>query len=280
MMFRPIMGEEAQRAATALEVARNAVALYRIVPFYQPKIALASGYLAGLEALLRWHHPHLGIQHPDALASAFDDAELGVALGEHALPRVIGDMRGWREAGLDSGRIVINASAAEFCNNGYAERILDMLRQAGVSPTCLEVEVPEGVRLDRNAQQIGQALRTLSIAGVTIAFDGFDIGYASPAHLKQSLVEFDHVDRSFVRDMESDSDDAVIVKAVLSLSYNLGFQVVAEGIETLARTSLLLGVGLRTRTRVFPRSPSSDRGRAAAHLILVIPCAMADRNAH
>jgi diguanylate cyclase (GGDEF)-like protein/PAS domain S-box-containing protein len=239
MMFRPIMRDEAQRLASALELARNAVALGRIVPFYQPKVALASSNLAGFEALLRWQHPRLGIQPPDALAPAFDDAELGVALGERMLSRVIGDMQGWREAGLDFGRIAINASAAEFRRHGYAERVLDLLCQAGLSPSCLEVEVTEGVLLDRDAGRIEQALRTLSTAGVTIALDDFGTGYASLAHLKRFPVNVIKIDRSFVREMEGDAEDAAIVKALLSLSHNLGIQVVAEGIETLAQASLL-----------------------------------------
>ncbi|WP_262269425.1 putative bifunctional diguanylate cyclase/phosphodiesterase [Microvirga yunnanensis] len=239
MMFRPIMREEAQGLASALELARSALALDRIAPFYQPKMALASGGLAGFEALLRWHHPGLGIQPPDALAPAFDDPELGVMLGERMLSRVISDIRGWREAGLDLGRIAVNASAVEFRRNGYAERVLDLLHQAGVSPSCLEVEVTEGVLLNHNAETIEQALRTLSVAGVTIALDDFGTGYASLAHLKRFPVDVVKIDRSFVSEMESNAGDAAIVRAVLNLSHKLGIQVVAEGIETLAQASLL-----------------------------------------
>jgi diguanylate cyclase (GGDEF)-like protein/PAS domain S-box-containing protein len=239
MMFRPIMREEAQGLTSALELARSALALDRIVPFYQPKIALASGGLAGFEALLRWNHPGLGIQPPDALAPAFDDPELGVTLGECMLSRVIGDMRGWREAGLEFGRIAVNASAVEFRRNGYAERILDLLHQAGLSPSCLEVEVTEGVLLNHNAETIEQALRTLSVAGVTIALDDFGTGYASLAHLKRFPVDVVKIDRSFVSEMESNAGNAAIVRAVLNLSHKLGIQVVAEGIETLAQASLL-----------------------------------------
>jgi diguanylate cyclase (GGDEF)-like protein/PAS domain S-box-containing protein len=239
MMFQPIMREEAQKLASALEVARNAVALDRIVPFYQPKVDLASGALAGFETLLRWHHPRLGIQSPEALAPAFDDPELGVTLGERMFSRVLDDMRGWLDAGVEFGRIAINASAAEFRREGYAERVLDLLHRAGVAPCRLEVEVTESVLLDHNAAKIEQALHMLSASGVTIALDDFGTGYASLAHLKRFPVDVIKIDRSFVRNMESDADDATIVRAVLSLSHNLGIQVVAEGIETLAQASLL-----------------------------------------
>jgi EAL domain-containing protein (putative c-di-GMP-specific phosphodiesterase class I) len=155
------------------------------------------------------------------------------------LSRVIADMHGWREAGLDFGRIAVNASAVEFGRGGYAERILDLLGQAGVSPTSLEVEVTEGVLLNQNAQTVEQSLRTLSVAGVTIALDDFGTGYASLAHLKRFPVDVVKIDRSFVSEMESDAGDAAIVRAVLNLSHKLGIQVVAEGIETLAQASLL-----------------------------------------
>lgn len=239
MMFRPAMREEAQKLASALEVARTAVAPDWVVPHYQPKVTLAAGSLAGSEALLRWHHPRLGVQSPDALAPAFDDPELGIALGERMLSRAFRDMRSWLDAGLDFGRIAINASAAEFRREGYAERVLGRLRQAGVPPNRLEVEVTERVLLDHNAERIEQALRTLSDAGVTIALDDFGTGYASLSHLKRFPVNVIKIDRSFVAGMESDADDATIVKAVLSLSHNLGIEVVAEGVETLAQASLL-----------------------------------------
>ncbi|WP_445505360.1 putative bifunctional diguanylate cyclase/phosphodiesterase, partial [Microvirga sp. G4-2] len=239
MMFRPVMREEAQKTAAALEVARKALALDWIVPFYQPKVALVSGALVGFEALLRWYHPRLGLQTPETLAPAFGDTELGTAIGEHMLSCVLADMRGWLDAGLDCGRIAINASPAEFRRDTYAERVLELLHQADVPPRCLEVEVIESVLLDRSVANVERTLRTLSTAGVTIALDDFGTGYASLTHLKRFPIDVIKIDRSFIGDIEIDADNAAIVQAVRSLSHNLGIAVVAEGVENAAQASLL-----------------------------------------
>jgi diguanylate cyclase (GGDEF)-like protein/PAS domain S-box-containing protein len=238
-MFMPNMREEAQKTASALEVARKAVTADWIVPFYQPKVDLASGRLDGFEALLRWSHPRTGIHPPATIAPAFEDTELGRAIGGRMLSSVLNDMRGWLDTGLDIGRIAINASAAEFRHDDYAERLLEELARAGLPTGCLEVEVTESVFLGRSAGHVERALRTLSTAGVTIALDDFGTGYASLAHLKQFPVNVIKLDRSFVSDMESDAGDAAIVKAVLSLGRSFGIKVVAEGIETASQASLL-----------------------------------------
>jgi diguanylate cyclase (GGDEF)-like protein/PAS domain S-box-containing protein len=238
-MFRPDMREEAQKTASALEVARKAVTSDWIVPFYQPKVDLASGRLDGFEALLRWRHPRMGLHPPETIAPAFEDTELGRAIGAHMLSSVLGDMRGWLDAGLGIGRIAINASTAEFRHNDYAERVLEELARAGLQTSCLEVEVTESVFLGRSAGHVERALRTLSVAGVTIALDDFGTGYASLSHLKQFPVDVIKIDRLFVSNLEEDAGNAAIVKALVSLGQNLGIKVVAEGVETSMQASLL-----------------------------------------
>lgn len=237
--FRAAMREDTQKIASALEVAGRAVAFDWIVPFYQPKVNLGSGTLAGFEALLRWHHPRTGIQSPAAIAPAFDDTDLGIAIGERMRSCVLKHIRAWLDAGIATGRIAINASAAEFRRDDYAERVLDELSRAGISTSCLEVEVTEGVFLGYGSEFVERALRKLNAAGVTIALDDFGTGYASLSHLKQFPVDVLKIDRSFVSDMETDASDAAVVKAVLSLGQNLGIRVVAEGVEMAAQAALL-----------------------------------------
>jgi diguanylate cyclase (GGDEF)-like protein/PAS domain S-box-containing protein len=238
-MFKPVMRDEAQKTASALEIARRALEHDWIEPFYQPKVELGSGRLAGFEALLRWRHPRMGIQPPDILAPAFDDTELGIALGNRMLSCVIRDMRHWLDAGLDVGRISINASSAEFRFGDYAQRVLDHLREAGIPPSRFGVEVTETVFLDHNVEHAQKTLRALSEGGVSIALDDFGTGYASLSHLKQFPVHVLKIDRSFVSNLETDAGDAAIVKAVLSLGQSLGIRVVAEGVETAAQASFL-----------------------------------------
>jgi diguanylate cyclase (GGDEF)-like protein/PAS domain S-box-containing protein len=238
-MFVTTMREESQRTASALEVAARAVASDWIVPFYQPKVVLATGALGGFEALLRWHHPRTGIQSPEKIAPAFNDTELGTAIGERMRSCILKDMRGWLDAGLPFGRIAINASAAEFRRDNYAERVLDDLRRMDVPARCLEVEVTESVFLGSGAEFVERALRTLSVEGVTIALDDFGTGYASLSHLKRYPVDAIKIDRTFVNGLETDADDAAIVRALLSLGRNLGIEVVAEGVESALQATLL-----------------------------------------
>lgn len=238
-MFVPALRQEAQRTASALEVAAKAVEAGWIMPFYQPKVVLASGAIGGFEALLRWQHPRGGIQSPEKIAPAFNDTELGTAIGERMRSCVLSDMRRWLDAGLSIGRIAINASAAEFRRDDYAERVLEELRKTGVPAHCLEVEVTESVFLGSSTQLVERALRTLSVEGVTIALDDFGTGYASLSHLKRFPVNTLKIDRTFVSGLESDAGDAAIVKAVVSLGHNLGIEIVAEGVETAFQASLL-----------------------------------------
>jgi diguanylate cyclase (GGDEF)-like protein/PAS domain S-box-containing protein len=238
-MFVPALRQEAQKTASALEVAAKALGADWIMPFYQPKVVLASGALGGFEALLRWRHPRGGIQSPEKIAPAFNDTELGTAIGERMRSCILNDMRRWLDDGLPIGRIAINASAAEFRRGDYAERVLEELDRTGVPARCLEVEVTESVFLGSGAEFVERALRTLSQEGVTIALDDFGTGYASLSHLKRFPVNAIKIDRTFVAGLETDAGDAAIVRAVLSLGHNLGIEVVAEGVETAFQTSLL-----------------------------------------
>jgi diguanylate cyclase (GGDEF)-like protein/PAS domain S-box-containing protein len=138
-MFEPAMREEMQQISSALRLAQNVVRFDWIEPFYQPKVALGDGAIAGFEALLRWRHPRLGPQPPSTIAPAFDDVNLGVAIGERMLSSVLKDLRAWLDAGLDVGSIAINASASEFLRGDYAERVLDQLRSAGVPRIALSL---------------------------------------------------------------------------------------------------------------------------------------------
>ncbi|WP_414476117.1 putative bifunctional diguanylate cyclase/phosphodiesterase [Microvirga sp. M2] len=238
-MFRPDMREEVQKIASALEIARRALERDWIEPFYQPKVELASGRLAGFEALLRWRHPRTGVQSPDILAPAFDDPELGIAIAHRMLSCVVRDMRRWLDAGLDIGRVSINASSADFRRDDYATRVLDHLREAGIPPSRFGIEVTETVFLDRHIEHARRTLRALNEGGISIALDDFGTGYASLSHLKQFPAHVLKIDRSFVSNLETDEGDAAIVKAVVSLGQSLGIRVVAEGVETSAQASFL-----------------------------------------
>lgn len=243
MVYRPAMRADMQRRTSMLNLAREALDKGWTTAFYQPKVALHSGEVKGFEALLRWRHPRLGIQLPGTISAAFEDLDLANALSDRMLDQVVSDMRRWLENGLDFGHVAINASAAEFRQDDFAERVLARLRSAEIPTRHLELEVTETVFLGRGAEFVDRALKTLSSEGIKIALDDFGTGYASLSHLKQFPVDTIKIDRSFVSDLEEDPDDAAIIRAVLNLGHSLGIQIVAEGVETPVQAAYLWAQG-------------------------------------
>jgi diguanylate cyclase (GGDEF)-like protein/PAS domain S-box-containing protein len=243
MVFEPSMRTDAQRKAEMRNNAREAIDARSIEPFYQPKVDLSSGEIAGFEALLRWRNTHAGIELPASIQAAFDDPHLAVALSNQMHDMVFDDMRRWLQSGVSFGHVAINASAAEFRGTDFAERILERLRASDIPNHCLEIEVTETVFLGRGAEFIEKDLRTLSAEGVKIALDDFGTGYASLSHLKQFPVDIIKIDRSFVHDLASNPDDPAILQAVVSLGKSLGITTVAEGVETAVQATFLRNQG-------------------------------------
>ncbi|MFD0463264.1 putative bifunctional diguanylate cyclase/phosphodiesterase [Microvirga aerilata] len=243
VVFKPAMRTQVEHRAKMLSNARGAITGQRIEPYYQPKVWLGSGRLAGFEALLRWRNPQGQMEAPVTIQAAFDDRRLATGMGRQVLAAVINDMREWLEAGLEFGHVAVNASSAELQSSHFAEQILESLRSVGVPTRCLELEVTEAVPLGQNADGIAQALRTLSSEGVRIALDDFGTGYASLLHLKQHPVDVLKIEQSFVCNLPSSSEDAAILSAVLDLGRNLGLTTVAEGIETAEQAEYLRAAG-------------------------------------
>jgi predicted signal transduction protein with EAL and GGDEF domain len=242
-IFSSDMRHRIQRRASMLSVARTALRDGLIEPFYQPKVSLVDGQPAGLEALLRWRHPTRGVQAPNTLQAAFEDAELALAISERMIQQVLRDIADWMSAGIDFGHIALNVGAIEITNGTFAQRLLEALHIAGISPVKLQVEITEGVFLGAGSRNVANNLHLLSQQGVRIALDDFGTGFASLTHLKAFRVDVLKIDRSFVRDLPDATDDGEIVNAITQLGRNLGMQVVAEGVETVAQLDQLKSVG-------------------------------------
>ncbi len=242
-IFRPAMAEEFERDTQMLSVARAAIQEQCIVPHYQPKIDLQSGTLVGFEALVRCDRSGNPLILPEMFALAFADRELSVAISRQMIARVLADMRGWMEQDLAFGHVAINASAADFQADDFAERLLEGIAAHGLTPAMIELEVTEGVFLGRGAHHVARALALLSENGLRVALDDFGTGYASLTHLKQFPVDVLKIDRSFVGGIGGNPDDTAIVRAVIGLGSSLGVATVAEGIETQAQADFLLSHG-------------------------------------
>lgn len=242
-VFRPDHRGAMQQRQTMINLARMAISERRIVPFYQPKVALAEGRVHGFEALLRWRHPREGIQLPATISAAFEDLDVAAAISDQMIDQVISDMRSWLDQGLAFGHVAVNAAAAEFRRDNFAESVLERLERAQVPVKYFQLEVTETVFLGRGAEYVGRALKLLDDAGASIALDDFGTGYASLRHLKQFPVHVIKIDQSFVRNMDTDPDDAAIISAVLNLGRSLDIGVVAEGVEAAAHAQRLRELG-------------------------------------
>ena len=242
-MYDASLRNDMQRRLAMVQLARNAIDDDRILPYYQPKLDLQNGTVDGFEALLRWRTPRGRIGQPDALEAAFEDLSVAAALSDRMIDRVIADMRGWLDRDVAFKHVAVNASAAEFSRDNFAERVLGRLTRAQIPTRCFQIEVTETVFLGRGAEYVHRALALLSSQGVKIALDDFGTGYASLRHLKTFPVNTIKIDRSFVRDMEVDPGDEAIVRAVINLGKSLAIGVVAEGIESDAQAQRLVGLG-------------------------------------
>ncbi|MET0248693.1 MAG: EAL domain-containing protein [Sphingobium sp.] len=232
-----------QREDRMLDRARDALTSGLIVPWYQPKVELASGRIVGFEALLRGVGRDGAILMPGDIAAAFEHPEIGRAINERMVGAVLADCARWQKRGLDIGHVAVNVPGVELHDTAFPERFLAALGRAGVPPERIQLEITESVFLGRNAERVGQGLKRLSAAGLSIALDDFGTGYASLSHLKQFPIDVIKVDQSFVRDLETDPDDAAIVRAVLNLAYSLDIATVAEGVENSRQMDYLRAGG-------------------------------------
>jgi diguanylate cyclase (GGDEF)-like protein/PAS domain S-box-containing protein len=239
LLFEPSQRADLDRRTAMIGMAKSALDLDNIVPFYQPKVCLRTGAIDGFEALLRWRDSSGAIRPPAELEAAFEDLELAHEISERMQDRILEDLSGWLDRSLDCGHVAINAAAAEFSRNDFAPRLLDKLGAAGVPASRLQVEVTETVFLGRGAEHVREALIALKDKGICIALDDFGTGYASLSHLKNFPVDIIKIDKSFITDLGQNSGDTAIVCALLGLAADLRMAIVAEGIETAGQAEFL-----------------------------------------
>lgn len=242
-VFRPSMKSAVEKRSRQISLARHALTRDFIVPYYQPKVDLKSGRVAGFEALLRWRHPTQGVQLPATISAAFEDLELAHEITGRMVDQVLLDMRRWFDRGLSFGHVAINVTAADLRQDDFADRLLASLRRHSLPHHCLQVEITETVFMGRGAEYVERALRMLHDAGIRVALDDFGTGYASLSHLKQFPVDIVKIDRSFLHDFALDPQNQAIINTVISLGQSLDIEIVAEGIETREQERHLLARG-------------------------------------
>jgi EAL domain-containing protein (putative c-di-GMP-specific phosphodiesterase class I) len=199
---------------------------------------IASGGIIGLEALLRWQHPELGLVPPDKFIRIAENSGLIVRIGEWVMRTACGQARKWQDEGVPAVSIAVNVSAVQFRQAGFCEFIREVLHETDLSPQYLELELTESLLL-ANADVTFSVLKELKSMGVSLAIDDFGTGYSSFNYLRQFRVTKLKIDRSFIQDIAVNPDDAAITSAIISMAKSLNLRVIAEGVENEAQMSFL-----------------------------------------
>ncbi|MGA8110351.1 MAG: EAL domain-containing protein, partial [Acidobacteriaceae bacterium] len=205
---------------------------------YQPQVEIAGGGITGFEALLRWQHPRLGLVPPDVFIPIAESCGLILPIGEWVLRTACAQMRAWEASGLTPLPVAVNVSAIQFRQRNFCALVRQVLTETGLPPGLLQLELTESLLLS-SADVAVNVLREFAEMGVVLALDDFGTGYSSFSYLRQFRAGKLKIDRSFVRDLVSDRDDAAIVAVIIALGRTLRMRVVAEGVENEAQMAFL-----------------------------------------
>ncbi|HTK30253.1 MAG TPA: EAL domain-containing protein [Vicinamibacterales bacterium] len=230
-VFTRSMREEAVDRFQLESDLRNAVTRNEFAIFYQPIVSARTGQITGFEALMRWEHPTRGLLAPGEFLAVADDLGLMMPIGEWMLRSACTDARKWRAAGLKPGRMAVNVSPGQFREPGLADSIDRVLRETGVDPASIELELSENIVLSSAATTMGQ-LDRLARTGVRLSVDDFGVVHTSVRYLAKFPITTLKIDQSFVRDISSDRAGPVVMKALIGLGHGLHLNVVIEGVET------------------------------------------------
>ena len=221
---------------------------------YQPQVDSASGRIVGMEALIRWRHPEMGMVAPNRFIPLAEETGQILAVGHWVLRTACRQLRDWQREGRKELRIAVNVSAHQLAEPDFVQDVADVLADTGLAPHCLELELTESAVMDDVAHAT-TVMHELKKLGVKLAIDDFGTGYSSLAHLKRFEIDVLKIDQTFVRDLTVDPDDAAIVSTIIALAENLGLEVISEGVETQEQLDFLRRHGCRHMQGYFFGKP-------------------------
>jgi diguanylate cyclase (GGDEF)-like protein/PAS domain S-box-containing protein len=236
--FKPEMNVRAAERQSIENDLRHALERQEFVLHYQAKMNIGTGAIIGVEALIRWRHPRRGVVSPGQFIPVAEESGFIVPIGRWVLREACRQGRAWQDAGLPRMRVAVNVSAVELRAKDFVLGVSDILTETGLEPHYLELELTETFLME-DSTSTSVVLQALKEMGVQLALDDFGTGYSSLSYLKRFPIDTVKIDRSFVRDITSDADDASIVSAVIGMGKRLHMQVVAEGVETLEQLAFL-----------------------------------------
>ena len=237
-LYAPAMNAIAFKRLVLENSLRRAMERNELRLHYQPLVSLSSGEPVGVEALIRWQHPELGLVSPGEFVPLAEETGLIVPLTRWALRTACIQMKEWRSSGMSLETVSVNVSAYRFNDSDLPGTIADVLETAKLEGQHLCLELTESVMME-NAEETINTLQQLSKLGVKISIDDFGTGYSSLSYLKRLPIDTLKIDQSFVRNMATESDDEAIAVLIIAMAHNLGLSVVAEGVETMEQMTLL-----------------------------------------
>lgn len=240
--YTPEMEIEAREYIQLKTDLANAISNEELVLYFQPKMHIKNGDISGVEALIRWNHPKLGLIHPARFIPIAEEAGLINVLGEWILHEACRINKHWQDEGFKHMTIAVNLSEKQFNDSKFPELITKVLTETGLSASDLELEVTEKIVMT-HLEKAKQTLETLKATGVQISLDHFGTGYTAIAHLKQFPISIVKIDQTFIEGIPNNPDDNAITNGLIALSHNLSLQVVAEGVETAEQVEYLTAQG-------------------------------------
>jgi len=231
LFYATEMNAQAADALTLDTRLRKAIETKEFVLYYQPKYKLENGAVCGLEALIRWQHPELGLRPPGEFIPMLEETGMILEVGRWALQQAMADYANWSAAGLRVPRIAVNVSPVQLRDEDFLTTVIDLIEEAGVSPEALELEITESLIM-QDVEENYRALSVLRGMGIQVAMDDFGTGYSSLRYLARLPIDKIKIDRSFVAGMLGNKEDRIVVATIVMLAHSFGLPVIAEGVET------------------------------------------------
>jgi len=262
--FIPEMGVTAISRLNMEGALRRALERHELTLHYQPKIELATGTIVGAEALVRWHHPQIGLIHPIEFIPLAEETGLILPLGEWVLAEACRQQVSWKKSGMADLKIAINMSPRQFRQEDLSDRVAAIFAETGADPSHVTLELTESmVMQDVNSTLV--ALRALKKLGVSISLDDFGTGYSSLSYLRRFPIDELKIDKSFINDIHENPDDAAIASAIIAMALSLSLSVVAEGVEKKEQAELLRKMGCSQVQGYYFGRPMDAAGFAARY---------------
>ncbi|HSV29660.1 MAG TPA: EAL domain-containing protein [Candidatus Omnitrophota bacterium] len=241
-LYTPAMNARSFERLAMESSLRHALTRHEFILAYQIKADLTTGRISGVEALVRWRHPDMGLVSPAEFIPLAENMGLISDIGRWVLREACRQCKAWHDMGLPPVRIAVNVSALQFREDDVPAMVRDALGETGLPPQYLELELTESVLMQR-VDEVSQILRELRSMGVHVSIDDFGTGYSSLSYLKRMPIDALKIDRSFVHDITEDGDGAEIVSTIINLAHNLKLRAVAEGVETVEQADFLRSKG-------------------------------------